>query len=62
MSTFFTFQHQGLQNSIVIRLICFNYRIKAVFLSSCFFMPIGYRLSVSYKRFVINKKNSFTDG
>ena len=37
MSTFFNFRNQGLQNSIVIRLICFNYRIKVVFLSSVFF-------------------------
>ena len=70
MSTFFSFRNQGLQNSIIIRLICFNYRIKSVFLSSCFFFLLaigfsknGYRLSViSYKRFVINKKPSFTDG
>ena len=54
MSTFFSFRNQGLQNSIVIRLICFNYRIKVVFLSSCFFMPIGYQLV--YKRFVMKKK------
>ena len=45
MSTFFNFRNQGLQDSIAIRLICLNYRIKVVFLSSYFFMLIGYRLS-----------------
>lgn len=43
MSTFFSFRNQGLQDSIVIRLIRFNYRIKAFFLSSVSFILIGFQ-------------------